>query len=79
MMSPPCGPCSQASSLSKPRLGDVLDVDVKVSTIVADLRQTLRLVDHQDQQRKVDLLWIVAKLLETPRSLLDASTRQSIR
>ena len=36
-------------------------------------------MDHQDQQREVDLVRVVATLFETPRTLLDASTRQSIR
>ena len=78
MMPPHCAPCSQASSPSRSRFVDVSDVDVESSTIIANLRRTLRSIDHQSQQREVDLVRIVATLLDTPRSPLDASTRQSI-
>ena len=79
MMPPHCAPCSQASSPSRSRFVDVSDVDGESSTIIANLRRTLRSIDHQSQQREVDLVRIVATLLETPRPLLDASTRQFIQ
>ena len=67
------------SLLQKVAVGDVSDVDVESSTIVADLCRTLRRLEQQARQREVVLVRIVAKLLETPRPLLDASTGQSIR
>ena len=79
VMPPPCDPYSQVSSPSISHLGDVSDVDVEISTIIDDLRRTLRLMNHQAQKREVDMGGIVAILLETPRPLLDACTRQSIR
>ena len=54
MMSPPCFPCSQASSRSKSRLGDVSDVDDKSSNNVADPRRTLGRMDNQAQHREVN-------------------------
>ena len=51
MVPPHCGPCMQASSPSRIRFGDVSDADYQSSTIVADLRRTLRRMDYQAQQR----------------------------
>ena len=78
-MPPAYDPCSQVTLPISSRLGDVADVDVKILTIRNHLRWTLRIMNQQAQQREVDLVKIVAPLLETSRPLLDASTRQYIR
>ena len=63
---PTCGTCSQAFPPLRSLLGDVSDVDLQRSTIVDDLRQTLRRMNHQAQQRQVDLVQLVDTLLMPP-------------
>ena len=46
---------------------------------MVDLHRKLARIDQQTQQCEIDLMRIVASLLEAPLPLLDASLRQSIR
>ena len=79
MTSTHCAHYSQASSPSRSRLGDCSNVDSINSTIVANLLLMLRRMDHQSQQIEINLVRIIATLLETPWPLFDSCMRQSIR
>ena len=46
---------------------------------MADFHRMLARIDQQTQRREIDLVTVVAMLLEMPRQLLNASLRQSIR
>ena len=63
---PTCGNFSQAFPPLRSLVGDVSDVDLQRSTIVDDLRQTLRRMNHQAQQRQVDQVQLVDTLLMPP-------------
>ena len=53
--------------------------DVPVSVAVDDIHWTLARIDQQTQRREIDLVRLVAFLIETPRLRLGASQRSGKR